>query len=108
MKLYTSNLLAAGIRHMVQLCAGLDKWNAIAVIAGELQRIQTTITATELCHVLNEAGYRTSYGTKYTGTGRGAYKPISAAYHRFVKVRPGVATAIAEAFTNSWNGYAYC
>lgn len=109
-KLYHATLTPAGKQHLIDLCHGLSKFEAIAQIAMALEADHTTITARSLClDVLNPAGFTTDIGEPFTGNSQGPCKLVASAWDYFQNVVkcPLVAKAIAEAFTDIAGGYAY-
>jgi hypothetical protein len=59
-----------------------------------------------LVQLANEVGYRTDYGTEFSG-GRGSYRLVRGAYWRSFNEEPDTARAIAEAFRKPDFTYAY-
>ena len=80
---------------------------AIKCIAIELSKQNSQMTARRLFTMLNQYGYRTSYGTEYA-CGRGSYRAVSCAYKYYEhKGDEQVCEAIARAFTKPDGTYAY-
>lgn len=83
-------------------------YDAIAFIATELRKQEAKMTVRLLCNLLNNLGYRTTYGSEYQA-GRGSYRTIACAWRRYQEgfKQPDVAEAIALAFTKPNGDYAY-
>ena len=79
---------------------------AVAFIATELRKQQATMTVRMLCNILNQLGYKTTYGSIYKA-GRGSYRMISCAWDYYKAQNPDIAESIATAFTLPNGNYAY-
>jgi hypothetical protein len=81
---------------------------AVAFIATELRKQNARMTVRLLCNLLNELGYRTTYGTEYSA-GRGSYRMIASAWKHYNDnlKKPDIAENIALAFTKPNGEYAY-
>ena len=80
--------------------------DAVVKIAVELRKQDACMTVPCLCHVLNDAGFRTNWGYEYSA-GRGSYRMLSWFYWHFKNEKPDVAEAIAEAFKKPNGEHAY-
>jgi hypothetical protein len=86
---------------------GRDKYECVAWVADELKKRDTFMSVPALCTLLNEHGYRTNYGAKFSG-GRGSYRLVSGTYHRMVAAQqPARAHNVAVAFRRPNFEYAY-
>ena len=80
----------------------------IYATASRLVANGTTISGQQLAALMDVHGFRTSYGSRYTGHGRGIHKAIDCAYSA-VEYALGTAEAkkVAVAFTKADGTYAY-
>ena len=83
-----------------------DKYAFIAWVAKELRKHGAFMSVPQLASLVNETGYRTSYGTKYLGK-RGSYRLVRGAYRRHEGHAQDTAAAVAEAFRKPDFTYAY-
>ncbi len=83
-----------------------DIYSFIAWTAEELAKRQAFMSVPTLFHLANEIGYRTTYGSKYSG-GRGSYRTVRLAYQRYEQDNPRAAEMIAHAFRKPDFTYAY-
>ena len=60
-----------------------DKYAAIAMVAHELRRQNSRMSARDLVDILNAAGYKTNEGTPFSNYNRGPYRLLRAAYDRY-------------------------
>jgi hypothetical protein len=60
--------------------SGIDKFEAVARVADKLFDLDIFMSVPTLCKLLNELGYRTNYGSEFSG-GRGSYRLVSRTYH---------------------------
>jgi len=60
---------------------GFDKYAFVDWVAEELRKRGTFMSVPTLVTLVNAQGYRTNYGTEFSG-GRGSYKLVSGTYHR--------------------------
>ncbi|WP_269538053.1 hypothetical protein [Cerasicoccus fimbriatus] len=82
------------------------KYELVAWVAKELNKHGAFMSVPSFVQMANELGYRTDYGTEYSG-GRGSYRLIRGAYWRYFEREPNTARAIAEAFRKPDFTYAY-
>lgn len=87
----------------------VSRQEAVALVATTLRKQEAKISVRMFCRILNEAGYRTTYGGEYSA-GRGSYKMIADVwrYYQDKMNRPDIAEDIALAFTKPNGDYAYC
>jgi len=88
--------------------ADVSTKEAVGLIATALRKQEARISVRMLCRILNDAGYRTSYGSEYS-SGRGSYKMIAGAwqYYQHKLKQTEIAEDIALAFTKPNGEYAY-
>jgi ABC-type uncharacterized transport system YnjBCD substrate-binding protein len=85
------------------------KFNAVFSHAASLAAQGVTETFDDLAAWLNRNGFRTGYGTPYTG-GRGVARLVHAVYayaHDELGMGDAGAAPVAEAFTNRNGAFAY-
>jgi hypothetical protein len=82
-------------------------YEAIAFIANEMKKQNATMTVPLLFKIINELGFKTTYGDEYQA-GRGSYRVISCAYWQYYNEGDkDIAHAIAVAFKRPNGEYAY-
>lgn len=79
------------------------KYEFVTWVAGELTKHKAFMSVPRLVQMANELGYRTNYGTTFSG-GRGSYRLVRGAYHRN---DPENAKRVAESFLKPDFTYAY-
>jgi hypothetical protein len=83
------------------------KYDFVTWVAGKLTEQKAFMSVPCLIQMANELGYRTNYGTTFSG-GRGSYRLVSGAYHRCAnRGEEENARQIAEAFKKPDFTYAY-
>lgn len=84
-----------------------DKYGFVDWVAAELRKQGTFMSVPTLVTLVNEQGYRTNYGTEFSG-GRGSYKLVSGTYHRLKAAgHADRARNVAVAFRKPNFEYAY-
>jgi hypothetical protein len=87
--------------------SNFDKYDFVEWVAVELRKQGTFMSVPTLVSLVNERGYRTDYGTEFSG-GRGSYKLVSGTYHRFTAAgHADRARNVAVAFRKPNFEYAY-
>ena len=85
----------------------MDKREFILDLANRLILGGNTMPGSQLAIVLNNNGYRTTYGSEYVGA-RGTYTLIESIYNWFMALgRDDDAQTVAEAFPTPDGRYAY-
>lgn len=80
----------------------------IYTTASRLVSTGTTISGQQLAALMDLNGLRTSYGSRYTGHGRGIHRAIDFAYRAVNRtLGQSEAAKVALAFTKSDGTYAY-
>ena len=86
---------------------GFDKYEFVEWVAVELRKRGTFMSVPALVSLVNDHGYRTNYGTEFSG-GRGSYKLVSGTYHRLDSAGHSTrARNVALAFRKPNFEYAY-
>ncbi len=96
------------VRHLMKSAPRPDgnnqrKYDLVTWVAGELTKHKAFMSVPRLVQMANELGYRTNYGTTFSG-GRGSYRLVRGAYHRNNAEH---AKKVAEAFRKPDFTYAY-
>jgi hypothetical protein len=84
----------------------VDKFGVVTWVAEELKKRESFMSVPTLCRLLNDLGYRTNYGTEFSGK-RGSYRLVSSTYHRLKACEPDQAALVAQAFRRPDFQYAY-
>lgn len=84
-----------------------EKFKFIVALARALSADKSTMRVTTLATLLNEVGFRDSYGLEYAG-GRGTYTLVHAVYDWAAdNTSQEDADAVAQAYTKEDGSYAY-